>query len=102
MFRSQRSLMLLLCFTAALRVFVFAAAFPFFSNGDEDFHFYLVTQYSAGRLPRTFGVLTNESLSLIVRYASPEFLQTPEQFPNAKFPSPFRKPSVAEAEPVIH
>jgi len=94
-------LILLLCFTAALRVFVFAAAFPFFSNGDEDLHFDLVTQYSAGRLPRTFGVLTNESLGLIVRYASPEFLQTPDQFPNAKFPPPLWKQSVAEAAPVI-
>jgi len=101
MFRSQRLLILLLCFTAALRVFVFAAAFPFFSNGDEDLHFDLVTQYSAGRLPRTFGVLTNESLGMIVRYASPEFLQTPDQFPNAKFPSPLWKQSVAEAAPVI-
>ena len=62
--------------------FVFAAAFPFFSNGDEDLHFDLVTQYSAGQLPRTFGVLTDESLSFIVPYASPEFLQTPDQFPN--------------------
>ena len=100
-FRSQRLLILLLCFTASLRVFVFAAAFPFFSNGDEDLHFDLVTQYAAGRLPRTFGVLTNESLSYIVPYASPEFLQTPDQFPNAKFPPPLWKQSVAEAAPVI-
>ena len=70
MFRSQRVLVLLLCFTAALRVFVFAAAFPFFSNGDEDLHFDLITQYSTGRLPRTFNVLTNEALSFIVPYAS--------------------------------
>ena len=100
-FRSQRLLILLLCFTAALRVFVFAAAFPFFSNGDEDLHFDLITQYSAGRLPRTFGVLTEESLSYIVPYASPEFLQTPDQLPNAKFPPPLWKQSVAEAAPVI-
>src|SRR5437870_8972657 len=101
MFHGQRLLILLLCLIAALRVFVFAAAFPFFSNGDEDLHFDLVTQYSAGRLPRTFGVLTNESLGLIVRYASPEFLQTPDQFPNAKFPPPLWKQSVADASPVI-
>ena len=100
MFRSQRLLILLLCFTAALRVFVFAAAFPFFSNGDEDLHFDLITQYSAGRLPRTFDVLTNEALSFIVPYASPEFLQTPDQFPNGRFPSPLWKQSVAEAAPV--
>jgi hypothetical protein len=77
-FRSQRLLILLLCFTVGLRVFVFTAAFPFFSNGNEDLHFDLVTQYSAGRLPRTFGLLTNESLSFIVPYASPKFCQTPD------------------------
>jgi Predicted membrane protein (DUF2142) len=101
MFRSERLLVLLLCFTAALRVFVFAAAFPFFSNGDEDLHFDLITQYSAGRLPRTFDALTNEALSFIVPYASPEFLQTPDQFPNGRFPSPLWKQSVAEAAPVV-
>jgi hypothetical protein len=100
-FRSERLLILLLCFAAALRVFVFAAAFPFFSNGDEDLHFDLVTQYSTGRLPRTFNVLTNESLSFIVPYASPEFLQTPDQFPNAKFPPPLWKQSVEETAPVV-
>ena len=101
MFRSQRLLILLLSVMAALRVLVFAAAFPFFSNGDEDLHFDVITQYSAGRLPHTFDVLTNESLSFIVPYASPEFLQTPDQFPNAKFPPPLWKLSAAEAAPII-
>ena len=101
MFRSQRLLILLLSVMAALRVLVFAAAFPFFSNGDEDLHFDVITQYSAGRLPRTFDVLTNESLSFIVLFASPEFLQTPDQFPNAKFPPPLWKLSAAEAAPII-
>src|SRR5712691_9697076 len=100
-FRSERLLILLLCFAAALRVFIFAAAFPFFSNGDEDLHFDLVTQYSAGRLPRTFDVLKNESLNFIVLYSSPEFLQTSDQFPNAKFPPPLWKQTTAEAAPVI-
>jgi hypothetical protein len=100
-FHSQPLLILLLSLVAALRVFVFAGAFPFFSNGDEDLHFDLITQYSAGRLPRTFDVLTNESLSFIVPYASPEFLQTPDQFANGKFPSPLWKQSAAEAAPVI-
>jgi branched-subunit amino acid transport protein len=101
MFDSQRLLILLLSVMAALRVLVFAAAFPFFSNGDEDLHFDVITQYSAGRLPHTFDVLTNESLSFIVPCASPEFLQTPDQFPNAKFPPPLWKLSAAEAAPII-
>jgi hypothetical protein len=101
MFRGQRLVIVLLSLIAALRVFVFAVAFPFFSNGDEDLHFDLITQYSAGRLPRTFDVVTKESLSFIVPYASPEFLQTPDQFPNAKFPQPLWKQSAAEAAPII-
>ena len=101
MFHSQRLLILLLSVVAALRVIVFAAAFPFFSNGDEDLHFDVITQYSANRLPRTFDVLTKESLSFIVPYASPEFIQTPDQFPNAKFPPPLWKLSAAEAAPII-
>jgi Predicted membrane protein (DUF2142) len=99
--RKQQLLILLLSVVAAVRVFIFAAAFPFFSNGDEDLHFDLITQYSAGRPPRTFDVLTNDSLSVIVPYASPEFLQTPDQFPNGKFPTPLWKQSVAEAAPII-
>ena len=99
--RKQQLLILLLSVVAAVRVFIFAAAFPFFSNGDEDLHFDLITQYSAGRPPRTFDVLTNDSLSFIVPYASPEFLQTPDQFPNGKFPTPLWKQSVAEAAPII-
>src|SRR5215831_5432565 len=101
MFHGQRLLILLLSVVAAVRVFIFAAAFPFFSSGDEDLHFDLITQYSAGRLPRTFDVLTNESLSFIVPYASPEFLQTPHQFPHAQFPPPLWKQSAAEAAPLI-
>src|SRR5213083_3796441 len=71
---NERVLILLLCVAAALRVFIFSAAFPFFSNIDEDLHFDLITQYSEGRLPRAFEPLKEESLSWIVPYASPEVL----------------------------
>jgi hypothetical protein len=98
---TERILILLLCFVAALRVFIFSAAFPFFSNIDEDLHFDLVTQYSHGRLPHSFDPLTEESLSWIVPYASPEFLFSPEQFPGASFPPPLWKRSGPEVEPEI-
>src|SRR6267378_6651924 len=97
----ERFLILLLCFVAALRVFIFSAAFPFFSHIDEDLHFDLVTQYSHGRLPHFFDPLTEESLSWIVPYASPEFLFSPEQFPGARFPPPLWKRSGPEVEPEI-
>src|SRR5438093_2939659 len=84
--KTERVLILLLCLVAALRVLIFSAAFPFFSNVDEDLHFDLITQYSRGHLPRAFEALKEESLNWIVPYASPEFLFTADQFPVAKFP----------------
>src|SRR6266481_2741893 len=89
----ERVLIVLLCFIAALRVFIFSAAFPFFSNIDEDLHFDLITQYSLGQLPRAFEPLKDETLNWIVPYASPEFLSPPEQFPEGKFPPPLWKQS---------
>jgi len=99
--RSESVLILLLCVAAAVRVFVFSAAFPFFSNIDEDLHFDLITQYSHGRLPGAFDPLEEETLSWIVPYASPEFLFTPDQFPGAKFPPPLWKQTGPSVEPEI-
>jgi hypothetical protein len=99
--RNENVLVLLLCLVAALRVLIFSAGFPFFSNVDEDLHFDLITQYSGGHLPRAFEPLKEESLNWIVPYASPEFLFTADQFPGAKFPPPLWKMSAPEVEPEI-
>jgi len=72
--RGESVLILILCVAAATRVFIFSAAFPFFSNVDEDLHFDLITQYSHGQLPRSFDRLKEETLNWILPYASPEFL----------------------------
>src|SRR5215212_4769514 len=88
---NERVLILLFCIAAALRVFIFSAAFPFFSNIDEDLHFDLITQYSHAQIPRTFDRLKEETLNWIVPYASPEFLFPPQHFPNGKFPAPLWK-----------
>ena len=97
--RNERLLILLLCFVAAVRVFVYSAAFPFFANIDESLHFDLITQYSHGRVPRGLAPLKEETLIWIVPYASPEFLFNPEQFPGEKFHAPLWKqtgPTVGE------
>jgi hypothetical protein len=99
--RGESVLILVLCAAAALRVLIFSAAFPFFSNIDEDLHFDLITQYSHGHLPRAFDSLKEETLGWIVPYASPEFLFTPDQFPGAKFPPPLWKQSGPGVEPEI-
>jgi len=90
---SEKVLILLICVAAAVRVFIFSASFPFFSNIDEDLHFDLITQYSLGQVPRAFEPLKDETLNWIVPYASPEFLSRPEQFPGGKFPPPLWKQS---------
>ena len=98
---NERVLILLLCVAAALRVFIFSAAFPFFSNIDEDLHFDLITQYSHAQVPRRFDRLKEETLNWIVPYASPEFLFPPEHFPGGKFPAPLWKESWSKVEPEI-
>src|SRR6266513_1492541 len=97
----ERVLILRLCVTAALRVFILSAAFPFFSNIDEDLHFDLITQYSHAQVPRSFDRLKEETLNWIVPYASPEFMFPPEQFPNGKFPVPLWKEPWSKVEPEI-
>src|SRR5258707_4395690 len=98
---NERVLILLLCVAAAFRVFIFSAAFPFFSNIDEDLHFDLITQYSHAQVPRSFDRLKEETLNWIVPYASPEFLFPPEQFPGGKFPAPLWKEPWSKVEPEI-
>src|SRR4029450_7463946 len=89
--RNEHILILLLCVAAALRVFIFSAAFPFFSNIDEDLHFDLITQYSRVQVPRGFDRLKEGTLNWIVPYASPEFLFPPGHFPNGNLPAPLVK-----------
>lgn len=96
--RNERILILLLSFVAAFRVLIFSAAFPFFSNVDEDLHFDLITQYSHGRPPRTFETVKEETLFWMVPYGSLEFLNASDQFPGGKFPPPLWKQSGPKAE----
>ncbi|HEY4272476.1 MAG TPA: DUF2142 domain-containing protein [Candidatus Udaeobacter sp.] len=94
-------MILFLCVAAALRVFIYSAAFPFFSNIDEDLHFDLINQYSHAQVPRSFDRLKDETLNWIVPYASPEFLFAPEHFPGGKFPPPLWKQPWSQIEPEI-
>ena len=96
--RRESVLIWLLCFAAALHVFIFSAALPFFSNVDEYLHFDLITQYSRGHVPRSFDRLNEETLNWIVPYASPEFLSPPEEFQNGRFPTPLWKQSDPEVD----
>jgi len=84
----ERWLVWLLCGVAGLRVFVYAAAFPFFNNVDEPAHFDLVMKYSLLRMPAGMEDFSPESIPSIVLFSSPEYLLTPDQFPDGKYPAP--------------
>ena len=99
--RNERVLIWLLCIAAAFRVFIFSAAFPFFSDIDEDLHFDLITQYSQAQVPHGFDRLKEETLNWIVPYASPEFLFPAAHFPDGKFPAPLWKEPWSKVEPEI-
>jgi hypothetical protein len=74
---SERKVISLLGLLAAMHVFVFSAAFPFFNTVDEQMHFDLVVNYSQGHLPRQLLPPNAEALPFMVIYGTPEFLWTP-------------------------
>jgi hypothetical protein len=82
----------LLCCLAAVHVFVFSAAVPFFSNVDEQIHFDLAVKYSQGHIPRKLETLSDETLFYPVVFGSHEFLWPSNDFPSEKFPPPWTQP----------
>ena len=86
--RKERALVWLLSGIAAVRVFVFSAAFPFFSNVDEQAQFDLVVRYSHGEVPRRLVAISEESGRYIALYGSPEDFFGPETFPGGRISRP--------------
>src|SRR5713226_7946848 len=84
----MRLLATLLCLLAALRVFVFSAAFPFFNNVDEQAHVDLVVKYAHGYLPRGLDQFSAESAQYFALYSAPDYFLKPEQLDTQKFPPP--------------
>lgn len=70
----ERKWILLLCVFAAIHVFIFSAAFPFFNNVDEQAHFDLVVKYSHGEIPRRLEPVSAESAQYIVAFGTLEYL----------------------------
>jgi len=97
----ERKLILLLCAIAALRVFTFCAAFPFFNNVDEQAHVDLVMKYARGDLPRDLGHYSPESANSIALYGSPEYFMAPGQFATNAFPHPNWTLPAAQREQVV-
>src|SRR5207248_7828295 len=84
--RHERKSIWLFCAIAALRVFIFSAAFPFFNNVDEQAHFDLVVKYSHFHFPRAFEPVSAESARYIALFGSLEYLSAGENGQTASPP----------------
>lgn len=99
--RKIRTIIFLLCLTAAVRVFIFSAAFPPMNNVDEYMHFDLAVKYSHGQVPQGVELLSPDALEYIVIYGSQEYFWPPETFPGNKFPPPPWTRPVKEVAPIL-
>jgi hypothetical protein len=90
---AERRLVWLLCALAAVHVFIFSAAFPFFNNVDEYAHFDLVLKYSGGHIPRKLEAVSKDTARYVAIYNSPEFFWPSNKvYPAEEFPPPWTLP----------
>jgi predicted membrane protein DUF2142 len=83
----QRKIIWLFCLLAAIHVFVFSAAFPFFNNVDEPMHFDLVVKYSHSHVPLGKETVSPDSATYLALFSSCMYYGTPDKF-GGKMPSP--------------
>jgi hypothetical protein len=83
----ERTIVLFLCLIAALRVFLFSAAFPFFNNVDEQAHFDLVLKYGHGTWPHGLDKFAPETSRYLALYSTPEYFTKPLYW-GGNFPAP--------------
>jgi hypothetical protein len=88
----ERVLVLLLGCVAAVHVFLFSAAFPFFNTVDEQIHFDLVVKYSEGHVPHALERVSTNATPYVVIYGTHEYLWASNHFPIAQFPPPWTQP----------
>jgi hypothetical protein len=84
----ERRIVLWLGLFAAVHVFIFSAAFPFFNNVDEQSHFDLVVKYSRGAVPRAMETSSAEAIPYIIVYETLEYFWPPTAFTTGKIPPP--------------
>lgn len=85
---SGSRVLLCFCLLAAIRVWLYAAAFPFFNNVDEIAHLDLVIKYSQGEIPTKLETMSDQTVKLVVTYMSPEYITTPETYKGKGMPRP--------------
>jgi hypothetical protein len=84
----ERKIVLLLCALAAIHVFIFSAAFPFFNNVDEAIHFDVILKYAQGHFPRSRERISADSAGYLALMNSHAYLWVPANFPNGRLPPP--------------
>ncbi len=84
----ERAIVCLLCLLAAIHIFVYSAAFPFFNNVDEANHFDLTVKYSHGHVPGGPELVSAESMQYIAIFGSQEFLWKTNLLANGQLPLP--------------
>jgi hypothetical protein len=85
---NERKWVLLFCLLAAIHVFIFSAAFPFFNNVDEQMHLDLVVKYSQGHVPHSLETVSPETAPFLAIYGTREYVWSAEMLPEKKFPPP--------------
>lgn len=72
--KMTNKVILALCTYSALRILVFAVAFPLFNNTDEKFHFMAIQMYAAGHFPgKDLPLISSEFSETFLPYFSPEY-----------------------------
>lgn len=90
--REQVTIALGLCMLAAIRIFVFTAAFPIFNYIDEQFHFDTVYEYAKGiPVSRDLPLIEPEVARTIALYESPEYVNSEDRARQAHLDIPIEK-----------
>ena len=95
-----RWIVIALCALTAVRVFVFAAAFPFFNNVDEQAHVDLVVKYSHARPPHGIEPFASESANYFAIYSTPEYFVKPEEY-GGEYPAPVWQLPAEEQQKIL-
>ena len=98
--RRERWIVAGLAAFAALRVFVFAAAFPFFHNVDEHMHVDLVLKYARGFLPGPEDAhFEADTARYLLFQGSPEYMVQPDPKTGRGMSGPRQKKELRRADP---
>jgi len=90
--KEQVTIVLGLCVLAAIRIFLFTAAFPIFNYIDEQFHFDTVYEYAKGiPVSKNLPLIEPEVARIIALYETPEYINSPDKARQAHLDIPIEQ-----------